>query len=72
MRCPSGVGADRASLTHEADGNGGLVLRSDTRDAASLPAQGVFIQVRAQASGQDARVRSLPRSELGGGTVVEW
>jgi hypothetical protein len=25
----SGVDSDRASLTHEADGNGGLVLRSD-------------------------------------------
>ena len=33
------AGADRASLTHEADGNGGLVLRSDMRDEASLPAQ---------------------------------
>ena len=31
---PSGIDADRASLTHEADGNGGLVLRSGMRDAS--------------------------------------
>jgi hypothetical protein len=67
----TGVNADRASLTLEADGNGGLVLRSDTRDAASLSARCVLIQVD-KACQRLRRAVSLPRIARGGGTVVEW
>src|SRR5208283_6241983 len=64
---PSGADADRALRTHEADGNSGLVLRSDTRDGASLPAGGSVRQVT-----DPGRAKAQPRSRCAGDTVVGW